>query len=407
MSIETDTVIVGAGLAGLAAARTLVEAGRAVVVLEAGEAPGGRVRTDKVDGVLLDRGFQVFNAGYPAAADLLDLDALDLRPFLPGALVSDEAGLHLVADPRREPGLLRQTLRAPIGSLARKAMLGAYAAALAAAPAKVLRERDDRPFRLRLADYGITGPVLERFLRPFLAGVFLDPDLGVPSRYAEFVLRSFARGSIGVPAAGMRAIPDQLAAGLPPGTVKYSFPVREVGPGRVGSEFGEVRARSVVVATEGSAAHALLGERLPAPGVRGCVTHYHLADSPPVSEGVLVLEAAGRGPLTNSVVLTNAAPEYAPGAVLVSSTVVGAEDPGEAAVAAHLGALYHCDASKWQHVRTYRITEALPVAGAPLRKPVELGEGLYVCGDHRDTPSIQGALVSGRRTARAILRATG
>jgi hypothetical protein len=124
-----------------------------------------------------------------------------------------------------------------------------------------------------------------------------------------------------------------------------------------------------------------------------------------VDDAVLVLEAAGRGPLTNSVVLTNANPEYAPGRVLVSSTSVGEQDPGEEAVRAHLAKLYHRDTSAWQPVRTYRIPDALPVSGAPLRLPVSLGDGLHVCGDHRDTPSIQGALVSGRRTAKAVISA--
>ncbi|WP_156756003.1 FAD-dependent oxidoreductase [Actinokineospora pegani] len=407
--MDTDVVVVGAGLAGLAAAVTLHRAGREVVVLEADEAPGGRVRTDRLDTaagpLLLDRGFQVFNAGYPAARDLLDVEALGVRPFLPGALVSDDDGLHLVADPRREPARLPATLRAPIGSLPRKAMLGAYAAALAAAPARTLRGRDDRPFRRRLAEYGIRGPVLERFLRPFLAGVFLDPELTVPTRFAEFVLRSFARGTIGVPAAGMRAIPDQLADSLPAGMVKYSFPIAEVSPGGVRGDFGPVTAKHVVVATGGPAAHRLLGGRVDPVRTRGCVTHYHLADAVPTEHAALVLEAAGRGPLTNSIVLTNANPEYAPGRVLVSSTSVGTEDPGEAAVRAHLAKLYHRDTSAWEPVRSYRVADALPVSGGPLRMPVDLGDGLFVCGDHRDTPSLQGALVSGRRTAHAVLSA--
>ncbi|OLR94094.1 FAD-dependent oxidoreductase [Actinokineospora bangkokensis] len=406
MSIETDVVVVGAGLAGLAAAVVLHRAGREVVVLEGDEAPGGRVRTDRVGGLLLDRGFQVFNAGYPAARDLLDIEALALRPFLPGALVSDGDGLHLVADPRREPARLPATLRAPIGSLPRKAMLGAYAAAVAAAPAGALRARDDRPFRQRLAEYGIHGPVLERFLRPFLAGVFLDRDLVVPTRFAEFVLRSFARGTIGVPAAGMRAIPDQLASRLPDGAVKYSFPIREVTPGRVTGDFGSISARHVVVATGGPAAHALLGGRITEVRTRGCTTHYHLADKAPVEEPAIVLDAEDRGPLVNSIVLTNAAPEYAPGRVLVSSTSLGTDGgdgTDEAAVRAHLAKLYHCDTSQWEHVRTYRIPDALPVSGSPLRQAVDLGENLWVCGDHRDTPSLQGALVSGRRTAKALL----
>ncbi|RLK59141.1 phytoene dehydrogenase-like protein [Actinokineospora cianjurensis] len=402
VATETDIVVVGAGLAGLTAARVLVEAGREVVVVEADEAPGGRVRTDRVQGLLLDRGFQVLNAGYPAVRDLLDLDALDLRPFLPGALVSDETGLHLMADPVREPGALRATLRAPVGSLARKMMLGAYAAALAAAPAKTLRERDDRPFRVRLADYGITGPLYDRFVLPFLSGVFLDPELTVPSRFAEFVVRSFARGTVGVPAAGMRAVPDQLAASLPTDAIRYSYPIREVHPGRVTGEFGTVTARHVVVAVDGSAAHALSGGRIPAPRMRGCLTYYHLADFPPVAEAAIVVDGARRGPVVNSVVLTNTAPEYAPGGTLVSSTVLGTEDPGEPAVRAHLAAMYHRDTTSWLHVRTCRVPEALPVHTGPLRKPVALGDGVYVCGDHRDTPSIQGAMVSGRRAAAAV-----
>ncbi|PPK71002.1 NAD(P)/FAD-dependent oxidoreductase [Actinokineospora auranticolor] len=406
MAIETDTVVVGAGLAGLAAARTLLDAGREVVVVEADEAPGGRVRTDRVDGLLLDRGFQVFNAAYPAARELLDIDALRLRPFLPAVLVSDRDGLHIVADPRRLPARFRETLRAPIGSLPRKAMLGAYAAALAAASARTLRGRDDRPFRVRLANYGITGPVLERFVRPLLSGVFLDPDLTVPSRFAEFVVRSLARGEIGVPAGGMRAIPDQLAAGMPADSVQYSYPIREVAPGRVTGDFGTVTARSVVVAVGGHVAASLLGDRVPNTPTRGCVTHYHLADFPPVADGALVVDAERRGPVANSVVLTNAAPEYAPRGVLVSSTSIGPDDPGEEAVRAHLAKLYHQDTSAWRHVRTYRVPHALPVANGSLRKPVALGDGIYVCGDHRDTPSIQGALVSGRRAARAVLRDT-
>ncbi|WP_253885418.1 NAD(P)/FAD-dependent oxidoreductase [Actinokineospora diospyrosa] len=405
MATETDIVVVGAGLAGLAAAKTLSAAGREVVVVEADEAPGGRVRTDRVRGLLLDRGFQVLNAGYPAVRDLLDVEALDLRPFLPAAMVSDAAGLHLLADPIREPGRLRETLRAPVGSLTRKMMLGAYAAALAAAPAKTLRDRDDRPFRVRLANYGITGPLYDRFVRPFLSGVFLDPDLTVPSRFAEFVVRSFARGTIGVPAAGMRAIPDQLAAALPLDTIKYSFPIREVHPGRVTGDFGTITARHVVVAVSGTVAHALLGDRIPRPATRGCLTYYHLADFPPIPEAVIVIDGDHRGPVINTVVLTNAAPEYAPGATLVSSTVLGTDDPGEPAVRAHLAAIYHQDTTAWQHVRTYQIQEALPVHTGPLRKPTTLPNNLYVCGDHRDTPSLQGALVSGRRTAKAILAA--
>jgi phytoene dehydrogenase-like protein len=389
-----DVLVVGAGLAGLRCARELARAGRTVVVLEAADDVGGRVRTDVVDGLLLDRGFQVFNTAYPAARAALDLDRLELQPFVKGALVRYGTALHRVGAP---PAWAAASLGAPVGTLRDKLALAGVVARATAAPAhRLLAARESTTYDA-LRRRGVSDVAIDRVLRPFLSGVFLESELATSSRFADLVLRSFARGTLGVPAAGMGAIPRQLAEGL---DVRLNTAVGEVAPGRADG----YRAKAVVVATAAPAAAALL-PGLAVPRMNGGTTHYFLADEPPVRDAAIVLDGEASGPVASTVVLSNAAPSYAPGRVLVSASVVTG-DPSEAAVRAHLVRLYGVDTTAWQHVRRYDVVEALPDMRPPmgdLRRDVKLRDGLYVCGDHRDSGSIQGALVSGRRAAQAVL----
>ncbi len=203
----------------------------------------------------------------------------------------------------------------------------------------------------------------------------------------------------------MQALPDQLAAGLGAGVVRLNTTVREVSEGKVVTDQGTVHARAIIVAADPRAGCQLTG--LPAPAMRSLTTFYHLARRPPSDERVLHIDGERRGPLVNSVVVSNAAPSYARRGALIASTVLGADDSAdmESLVREQAGAIYGVDSREWEHVTTYAIRDALPALPAPLnlQRPVSLGNGLYVCGDHRDTASIQGALVSGRRVAAAVL----
>jgi predicted NAD/FAD-dependent oxidoreductase len=423
-----EVVVIGAGLAGLCAARHLVAAGREVVVVEAADGVGGRVRTDLVDGLRLDRGFQLFNPSYPEARRMLDLEALALRSFVPGVVVAADGRRHRLADPVRVPGWAPSSVRAPVGGLGDKVRFLAYVLRAARADPGRLTGQDDGSARQALRDAGLSDRFVDTVLRPFLAGVFLEDDLATSRRYLDLVVRSFARGTPAVPAAGMQAIPDQLAAGLPPGAVVLDTPVRAVGRGRVETEDGTIGARAVVVATEAPAAAELLAVattgangvagddgRAAAAEVAGCggrsvTTWYHVADVPAeaVTDGqpVLTVDGGHRGPLVNTVAISHAAPTYATdGRVLVSSSALGLHgDDVEPAVRDHLAALYGVPTRGWAHVATYPIAHALPAMPPPhdFRRPVAVGEGLFVCGDHRDSASIQGAMVSGRRAAEAV-----
>jgi phytoene dehydrogenase-like protein len=393
----TDVVVVGAGLAGLACALHLGRAGLDVELHEAQPVPGGRVRTDEVDGMLLDRGFQVHNTGYPEAQRVLDHDALELRRFAKGALVRVGDRLHRLGDPTTRPTWALSTLRAPVGGLPDKVRIALLAARDGLEAPGTLLSRPETTTRELFRRQGLSDEVVDRFLRPFLSGVFLEDRLDTSSRVFDLIWRSFVRGSQCVPAAGMGAIPRQLAARLRPGVLHLDSPVQEL-PG----------ARAVVVATDPTTAGRLLPE-LDVPAMRSVTTHYHLAPEPPVTEPAIVLDGERHGPVANTVVLTNTAPSYAPGRHLVSSSVVSG-DTSEPAVRAHLARLYGVDTSTWEHVAAYDVREALPDQRPPmgrLRRPVRVRDGVYVCGDHRDSGSIQGALVSGRRAAVAVLTDLG
>jgi len=403
-------VVVGAGLSGLACARWLVASGMSVVVLEAADEVGGRVRTDLVDGFRLDRGFQVLNPAYPALRDTVNLDRLNLSSFLAGALVSIGTKRHLVADPRRYPKGLLSTLRAPVGSPAGKVRLATMALQIARRDQQGDLSLTEATTAEALQRRGIEQTTIETLLRPFLSGVFLEDGLATSSRFFDFVLRSFVNGAPGLPEHGMAALPAEVARPLPEGTVRLSTPARSVSPGRVVTDDATLRARAVVVAVDAGQVGSLL-PGFAAPRMRSVTTWYHTTPGTPGSSlvggrPVLLVDGQRRGPVVNTSVLSNVVEGYAPpGSTLVSSSVLGVSGSAadEDAVRDHLSVLYGTSTASWELVRRVEVPAALPAMGPPLNlsKPVRYAEKTYVCGDHRDTGSIQGALVSGRRAAEA------
>lgn len=402
--MDTDVVIVGAGLAGLACARALHDRGVDCVVLEASDGVGGRVRTDVVDGFRLDRGFQIILTAYPELERHVDVDALDLRSFSPGALVRIGGEFHRLADPRREPRTLLATARAPIGSWGDRLRTARLAAELWRADVPDLMRADERSTIDELQRRGF-GPMIDRFWRPLFAGIQLDPELEVTSRRFNVILKMLLEGDSAVPAEGMGALPALVAAPLPEGVVRLGTPVERLDGAAAVLAGGErVAARAVVVAAEGPAAARLLG--LPDPGSRpvGCV--WLAAPGEPVEGKAIVLDGDGTGPVRNLAPMSNVAPEYAADdrqllAAAVPSPLGGPDgiddlvDP----VLAHLHSWYGAEVEAWEVLRVDRIAHGHPDQRPPtdLKRPVALGDGRYVCGDHRDTPSINGALFSGRR----------
>ncbi len=309
---DHDVIIVGAGLAGLSCALHLGERSVPALVLEASDGVGGRVRTDQVEGFLLDRGFQVLLEAYPECKRLLDYEALDLKPFYPGARIWTGEGFTLFSDPYRRPQDALATLASPVGTFSDKLKVTRLKKETSSGEAASLLSGPDRTAMEDLEAMGFTSGMIRGFFRPFFGGVLLDRHLTDSSRIFRYIFRMFSNGDISVPARGMGEIPRQLAGRLDPGAIRLNARVEAVGVGQVRLESGEVlTARDVVVATEGPEASRLL-PAVEAPDSKGTRCLYFEAPEPPLDEPILALDGTGAGPVNNLAVMSSVSPGYAP-----------------------------------------------------------------------------------------------
>ncbi|SCD81177.1 Flavin containing amine oxidoreductase, partial [Streptomyces sp. Termitarium-T10T-6] len=254
---------------------------------------------------------------------------------------------------------------------------------------------------------GLPGRTVDGILRPLLAALLSDPALTTSSRSADLALRDYARGGLCVPTGGSAALPELLAAALPPDTVRTGVHVTAADITSVRTkEHGELGCRSLLLATgAGAAAELLPGLRVPA--FRPVTVLHHTAPAAPPTGRSLVLDGDRSGPVAYTSVMSEVDPSRAPeGRALITSTVLGTPPPDlDRSVRAHLAALYGVATDGWELLAAHHDPEAVPAMEAPHdpRRPVRVLAGLYVCGDHRDTSTVQGALHSGRRAAEAIL----
>ena len=410
---DPDVLVIGAGLAGLACARRLHRRNLSVRVLEASDRVGGRVRTDEVDGFRVDRGFQVMLTAYPEAELALDYEALDFHAFYDGALVRYEGGFHRIADPFRHPFDAPRTLFSPIGTAADKLRVARIRRRLRRMTVPEIMERDETTALEALrARWKFSASMIDRFFRPFFGGIFFDRSLGASSRMFEFLFKMFAEGRTVLPAGGMDRIPRQMRAALPEATVRLNAKVASLDGQSATLEGGEtIEAPSVVVATEAPEADRLVGDVAPVEG-RSTVCLYFDAPASPLEDPILVLNGDGVGPINNVAVPSDVAPGYAPDdRALVAAVVVGTpaetEEALRRAVREQLIDWFGLEAGGWTHLRTVHVPYALPEQAPPFlsppRREARRRPGLYVCGDHRHTGSINGAIASGRAAARAVV----
>lgn len=437
---DVDIAIIGAGIAGLSCANELIANGKKnFIIIEASDGPGGRIRTDKIDGYLLDRGFQVFIEEYPQAKELLNYNKLNLEKFLPGALVRYDNTFYKVSDPFRRPQDIFASIFTPIGDLLDKIKIGIFSILIRFFTIdEIIAKEESDTLNYLSNKQGLSSSMIERFFAPFYQGIFLSPLEYQNSRMFEFVFKMFTEGAACLPAAGMQEICEQIVENFPEDTIEYNTKVKEIkSPGKIiaysstgNSE--EINCKALVVATDPDMAKILLnGEKdgnikkdinIPIGRSSTCL-YYGFEGEPPIKDPMLILN--GENSLSNNnnwesnVSINNicfpsqVSSTYAPiGCSLASVTVVGhasgvSEDALQDSVRNQLKDWFGDEiVNKWKFLRTYRIKYAQPAQTPPYDiqgRTASLEDGVFICGDHRGTATLNGAIESGRRAAKSVI----
>ena len=401
-----EFVVIGAGLAGLAAAGTLHRAGREVLVLEQNDAVGGRVRTDRQGGFLLDRGFQVLLTAYPELDRHLDLCALNLRPFLRGANVWDGDSFVELADPRSSFRGAFNGLRTSVLTHADRIRLLSLALRLRRSRAGLFDSAADQPMQQFLTEMKFSTRSIDAIWEPLFSGIQLTSSLEGSARLACLILRCLILGPAAVPAAGMQAIPEQMASNLPSGSMRLGAEVVGLDGTEVSLSSGEViEAGKVLLATDKTAAVRLLGGA--SDGSRSQWHAYFRSSEPPNESKAIHLLPATQGPCRNVAIMSNVAAEYAPQdetLIVAAGPTSGREAPVSSA-RAQLVETFGAASGEWELLTAGVVVEAQPlfVPGMKFIRQRTTKGVFAVAGDHSTTPSIQGALVSGRVGAESLL----
>ncbi len=398
-------VIIGAGIAGLTCAKYLKDKGIEATVLEASDAVGGRVRTDEVDGFKLDRGFQVFLTSYPEAQKLLNYGELNFREIPSGARIRYGDDFFVMPNPLKDIWTAPKALFAPVGSLLDK--LHVFQMNLDTRsltdPAQSSERRTTHDF---LKYFGYTDRIIERFFVPFFRGVFLERNLETRADLFKFLYGQFSKGEVVVPAAGMQAIPEQIAGNLSEGQIRLNTRVQKIEGKTVHLENGEkIAAEKIVIAADANTAAKLLGEKS-ATEFNSTTCIYFESDSPLEfeDEAYLIINSNREEPIDHIFPASDAVPDYsANGKTLISANLVGNKEVSEETIKNDLDKWFG-GGKNWRHLKTYKIPEALPqyLKDSRSKPDLKINEYTYRCGDYTAYPSLNGAMKSGREVAAMI-----
>ena len=404
----SQTIIVGAGIAGLTAAYYLQKAGKGYTIIEATDRIGGRIKTDKSKGFLMDRGFQVFLTAYPEAKTILDYNALDLKAFDPGAVLLRGSGkIGYIGDPLRQPSSLIPTLTTNAASLKDKFKIFNTKNRLTKKTIhEIFSSEEISTMQLLKDEYGFSNTIISEFLQPFYAGIFLENDLSTSRKMFEFVFKMFSEGEAAVPAKGMEELPKQIASHLDPNAIQCNTKVIDIKGNIVHLQNGEtILADHILVATEGNGLCSQFTETKKE--YRSTTNLYFSSDKPPFKQNAIALNGDPKVLVNNLACMSKNSSTYAQDSELISVSLKEGVSYDNATVSEIVKtemSKWIPSAKNWNHLSTYKIKYALPdqteINNANL---IEVSNKMTIIGDHVMNGSINAAMKSGRLGAERVI----
>lgn len=407
---KADVVVVGAGIAGLTAAYLLQKRGYKVHVFEGAGSVGGRVRTDKVEGFLLDRGLQLFHTAYPEVKNFIDVKQLKVKSLYDGALIRYNGDFNLLSNPNKQFKDLLSTAVANNATWKDKLKMVRLFASANNLNEKSIFRKDDVTTAKYLQELGFSDKFVTSFFKPFISSLFLDDSMETPSRLFKFFLKLFNKGEVGLPENGMSAIPEQIAAKLQAGTIHLKTKVKKITSTGVQLAKGDfITADKVLLATSPIALQELLPEYDIDIKSRHVSCLYFTMEQPPVSKPVIVLNGENKGLVNNLCVVSLVQPSYAPkGSHLVAINITKPHnfDDEELVdeVLKEMAQWFGLNVNNWAHLKTYHFKYALPYENNFFSEKYALkhDENTFICGDHLSYGSMNAALKSGKSAAELL-----
>ncbi|MGK0389867.1 MAG: phytoene dehydrogenase-like protein [Maribacter sp.] len=402
--------IIGAGISGLTAAYYLQKEGHQVNIIEKSDRVGGRMKTDKVDGYLLDRGFQVFLTAYPEAKAVLDYDALDLKYFMAGSAIFTKDGLKEIGDPARELSLVFKTVFSSIPSLSDKwNTLKLKKKSKSNSIDNIFANANNTTIAFLKDNFSPT--YIDSFWKPFYKGIFLDNKLETSSQMFHYVFKMFTEGFATIPALGMEEIPKQLASKLKNSEFFFNTEVVSIEGNTVFTRDGQtIEADVTLIATEAGNLAGKYYNKLKIAS-QSVTNLYFLVDNFDYKDPAIMLTPEAEY-VNNICCMNHVSKQYAPaGKSLISVSVI----PNDKQEIPNLEKLvktdlepYFKDVATWKHLKTYHIPYALPkqdhVVNYLTAENYKIKDNLFICGDHLYNGSINAAMKTGRLAARSILK---
>ncbi|MFC5623897.1 NAD(P)/FAD-dependent oxidoreductase [Algoriphagus winogradskyi] len=407
---DQNIYIIGAGVAGLVAAIELEKAGFSPIILEGSDSVGGRVKTDLVDGFLLDHGFQVLLTAYPEVKRYLDLSKLNLKYFEPGAVVFGENETFIISDPLRNPLKVVSMAFSHVGSFLDKVKMFNLTQMLKNKSIEDIFNEPSITTHEYLIDYGFTDQIISNFFKPFFRGIFLEKDLETSSRMFEFVFKMFSQGLGGIPEKGMIEVPNMLKNQLTKTIFRFNTKVTDVLGQNIQLENGEtIEADRVIVATQPDKfMRQMEGQFAPS---RSVITLYFSLHKSFMNRAMLGLIPGENHLINNMVFMSDVSSAYSTnGRALLSVSILDSDLKEKElikAVQAELESISRISAEYFKFVKAYYIDYAIPTVedmkGTIPFTEAKISDHVFLAGDYLLNGSINAAMASGRIAAEAVV----